>query len=569
MDFERGLVVVACSALVGVASAQQVTFRTVALSGQQSAGLTSGVTYANFQFGVGLEMSNTGRVQFLAELAGPGVTLGMNEFAYFREDGSQSLELLARRGGPAGGVTAGIAYAHLGGSSIIASGKSSLAAVLSGAGVTSSNDVALINDAGGGGWDLVARKGDPAPGLPVGTTLSSFSNARMNDSGEHAFFSFLSGPGVNAGNNVAMYFGPIGGLTPIARLGDPAPGLGVGVTFSFLGPPVLADLGRALFTGGLAGPGVTPGNSRALFAVEGAAANMIVRNGDPAFDLPTGVVISSFLDSHINRSGTVTFVALLAGTGVSSTNDQASFREGESGFTLVARTGRQAAGLPAGVNYSGISRTYANAEDRVVFYTFLDGVGVDTTNDRAIFSDQAGGGLVALARKGDQAPGHATGVVYADPSDFRINDADQVVFSTALSDGVNTFNGFFAVDASGAVRPIVFEGQMFDVNDDPLIEDLREIASLRVACILNDRGEHLFTADFADGTSGVFIATIPTACPGDWDGSGGQPNSSDFLAYLNDFSAQDPRADLAPPGGNGSWDSTDFLAYLNDFAAGC
>jgi endonuclease/exonuclease/phosphatase family metal-dependent hydrolase len=57
--------------------------------------------------------------------------------------------------------------------------------------------------------------------------------------------------------------------------------------------------------------------------------------------------------------------------------------------------------------------------------------------------------------------------------------------------------------------------------------------------------------------------------PGDWDGSGGAPNSSDFLAYLNDFAAMDPRADLSPIGGDGLFNSTDFLAFLNIYAQGC
>ena len=66
-----------------------------------------------------------------------------------------------------------------------------------------------------------------------------------------------------------------------------------------------------------------------------------------------------------------------------------------------------------------------------------------------------------------------------------------------------------------------------------------------------------------------FAGTSSPVCPGDWDGSGGAPDSSDFLAYLNDWSVQDPRADLAPPGGDGAWDSSDFLAYLNAYVAGC
>ena len=57
--------------------------------------------------------------------------------------------------------------------------------------------------------------------------------------------------------------------------------------------------------------------------------------------------------------------------------------------------------------------------------------------------------------------------------------------------------------------------------------------------------------------------------PGDWDASGGAPNSSDFLAYLNDFAAMDPRADLSPVGGDGLFNSTDFLAFLNLYAQGC
>ncbi|MDX9911342.1 MAG: GC-type dockerin domain-anchored protein [Phycisphaerales bacterium] len=58
-------------------------------------------------------------------------------------------------------------------------------------------------------------------------------------------------------------------------------------------------------------------------------------------------------------------------------------------------------------------------------------------------------------------------------------------------------------------------------------------------------------------------------CDADWDGSGGSPDSSDFLAYLNDWSSQNPCADLAPAGGDGAWDSSDFLAFLNAFSTGC
>ncbi|MDX9910978.1 MAG: GC-type dockerin domain-anchored protein [Phycisphaerales bacterium] len=73
----------------------------------------------------------------------------------------------------------------------------------------------------------------------------------------------------------------------------------------------------------------------------------------------------------------------------------------------------------------------------------------------------------------------------------------------------------------------------------------------------------------------LMFADAEYRCLADWNASGGGPDSSDFLAYLNDWSAHAPRADLAPSNsgtgtrGDGTWDSSDFLAYLNLFVAGC
>ncbi|MDX9910739.1 MAG: formylglycine-generating enzyme family protein [Phycisphaerales bacterium] len=88
----------------------------------------------------------------------------------------------------------------------------------------------------------------------------------------------------------------------------------------------------------------------------------------------------------------------------------------------------------------------------------------------------------------------------------------------------------------------------------------------------SNRGEG--SPPFETFVVGFRVASLvpPAPCPADWDNSGGEPNSSDFLAYLNDFSTQDPAADLAPPGnppGDGVFDSSDFLAFLNLYAQGC
>lgn len=84
---------------------------------------------------------------------------------------------------------------------------------------------------------------------------------------------------------------------------------------------------------------------------------------------------------------------------------------------------------------------------------------------------------------------------------------------------------------------------------------------------------------FNDGTTTVFAGVVDNVtidggldcplCIADWDSSETQPDSSDFLAYLNSYASQDPCADLAPAGGDGNFDSSDFLAFLNAYVEGC
>jgi hypothetical protein len=53
----------------------------------------------------------------------------------------------------------------------------------------------------------------------------------------------------------------------------------------------------------------------------------------------------------------------------------------------------------------------------------------------------------------------------------------------------------------------------------------------------------------------------------DWNGDS-MLDSSDFLGFLNSWSNREPRADLAPIGGNAAWNSDDFLAFLDAYSQG-
>ncbi|MDX9912695.1 MAG: GC-type dockerin domain-anchored protein [Phycisphaerales bacterium] len=170
----------------------------------------------------------------------------------------------------------------------------------------------------------------------------------------------------------------------------------------------------------------------------------------------------------------------------------------------------------------------------------------------------------------------------AQGGDMNIQSSDLANFPVAVNR--SGWVAFRAKDDSNAAALFVGDGQtlvriaragdMMPTDLGPIVGGFNFGGTTGVQFInanvdINDAGQVAFACFLENGTIGVYVATPVETCAGDWDASGGQPNSSDFLAYLNDWSANEPRADLAPAGGDGTWDSSDFLAYLNLYSAGC
>ncbi|MDX9912053.1 MAG: GC-type dockerin domain-anchored protein [Phycisphaerales bacterium] len=128
-------------------------------------------------------------------------------------------------------------------------------------------------------------------------------------------------------------------------------------------------------------------------------------------------------------------------------------------------------------------------------------------------------------------------------------------------------NGDLIVDASDVSEIVVtvLGTQLGDLNLDGTVSS-SELAT--IAANFGDTGTGYSGGDVnCDGIVDNDDYVAAGGCLGDWDASGGQPNSSDFLAFLNDYSAMAPRADLAAPAG--VFNSSDFLAFLNLYSQGC
>ncbi len=116
-----------------------------------------------------------------------------------------------------------------------------------GAGTWNSFNLVTINDAGDvcfrgagsvsllcrsrnlGPIEIIARAGDPAPGVPnaVYAGGSNFGGSvALAGDGQAAFFAALSGPPITSSNNLGIFAGTPGNVRLLARTGDLAPGAG-------------------------------------------------------------------------------------------------------------------------------------------------------------------------------------------------------------------------------------------------------------------------------------------------------------------------------------------------------
>lgn len=138
-----------------------------------------------------------------------------------------------------------------------------------------------------GSFALVAREGDVARNALgqtiVGVKFRAFTAPILITDNAVVFTATLVGTGVTALNNSGIWLWDGTSTYLVARKGDPAPGILVaGATFKVLGTPIANTSGRVAFTATIGGPGVTPTNDAGLWTVtqDGVTPTLRLRKGD-------------------------------------------------------------------------------------------------------------------------------------------------------------------------------------------------------------------------------------------------------------------------------------------------
>jgi hypothetical protein len=391
---------------------------------------------------------------------------------------------------------------------INAAGQAAFFTTLTGAGVTASNDRAIYRGSGPGTLVEMAREGNPAPGF--GGTLSTIlTNPSINTSGQVGF-------NATQGPFGAIMRGAGGALTQIASQNQVT-------SFGILGQvtqgdPVLNDAGEMAFPATITLPAASSG----IFRGSGGTLTRIARSGDAAPAGP-GTLTGFPFRPRINASGQVAFQAQLGGPGVTASNDMGVFLGSGGALTQIAREGDAAPVGPGVLNrLDGINATALNNAGHVAFQADLTGPGVTLNNFRGIYRG-SGGTLTQIYRAGNASP-DGNGVFGAsDIVNPYINSAGVVAFRPDLRatiGGGADDRGFFLGDGQEIVQ-LLREGQA--LLGSTITALTANVAGSEVGgqSPFNDAGQLAGLATLADGRTAIFLATPElhwrAAGNGSWD----------------------------------------------------
>lgn len=444
---------------------------------------------------------------------------------------------VALMGQPAPGHAVGVSFGGFDNAPVIRSiGQVGGIVALSGGDITLANNESIwVGPVGG--FTQVARESEPAPGTAA--SFGSLLRPTVNAAGELAFAGLVSGPGVSANSDTAIWLGPAGGLQLLAREGDAAPG--TGAAFGNLLPQVrLNDAGTAAFKGLLAGGGVTPTNDSGIWSGPVGGLQLVAREGDPAPTLPGGVLLGELPEPVLGDGGHLAFVSPLAGAGVNASNDSALWSGTPGAMFAVVREGDAAPGTAPGTSLAAFTTApRINSAGRIALVATLGGGATTAANDESVWVG-APGALALAAREGDAAPGLPAGVAIASfpaapHTPLAINAAGQIALrGTVAGPGITSANNdALWVGTAGALSLVIHEGDPApELPPGIVIADNFPGASALGDAVLNGQGQVAFLATLAGPgvtfqNDTVLLATEPDgalrliARTGEWFDVGG------------------------------------------------
>jgi hypothetical protein len=480
--------ILAAALVLALAPPARAALRIKAFEGQPVPG-TAGVLHAITQ----PVLNGSDAVVFTAFLAESSEAGPVFHRGVFRVD-AEGLQLLARFLDPAPGILPEAPFVSFGLPSIDDAGRVVFEALLDveAPGVDFASDEGIWRTDPDGNLELVAREGDPAPGLD-GAVFTDFESLVLGAAG-HVVFSEVAGRGI---------WGATPGQPPQALVlaGDAAPGGGMFTQFRFLS--------RVNAAGDFAFYGVTDEGAGVWSFRGGAPLEKCLAHG-PAPGIP-GASILAVSSLDLNEAGDVAI-----GADLTPTLDAAGYVfETGSGLRLVATAGMEIEGQ-GGAQFEAVGfEPLLDGEGRVsLFGTAQVGSGdVTEESDEAVWRIAPAGPVEVVAREGAPTPEPSLSYRVLRPP-VTNSGGDLALFSHLRSEEGETIGALFRANAGEAPELLAREGDLVEIGPgqsrvvSQILGPLRYTTERRDA-LMNDAGHVALRVHLEEGFAAAVAAPEP------------------------------------------------------------
>ena len=517
-----------------------------------------GVPGATFTWLATPVIDAAGNVAIGAEIAGPGVD-GTNDLGiWYGQPGA--LELVARTGQQAPDLAQGVVFSgihpYLNCSE---TGCLVFTADLAGPGITTGvNDVAIYCGPPGD-FRKVLQGGDPVPDIGPDVTVSATGSMAggLTDNGTLYVGTDLEGPDLQSWQR-AYWFGSRDELDLVLWEGMPVvgcPACAPGVTFDWIADLAFNDEGQISFNAGLVGPGVFSVNDRGRWIGSPGNWEIVHREGQPMPDYGylASVAVANGVLQALNSPGDKMNRVKLSGIEITAQNCWVLLAGDPDPMVEVARTGNSVPEAGEGVYVASIGGARINDRRELLYYLRYAGPDIDDTNKYGVYFGPYSESRLIM-RGGNPAPYFRAGSTLLRASIITaaaMNDVgDFAGQMDVLTDGDEVATLWLWHGVTQQAIPIVqvgteIEGRVVTTtwySSSTLGQYWDQTGgSDGMGQSFNDQRQLAVQLDFTDGTRGVYRIDAPLL--GDTDGDGMVTEAE--LAAFRDCMAEGP-GELAP-----------------------
>jgi hypothetical protein len=384
-------------------------------------------------------------------------------------------------------------------------------------GVPASKDTGIWTNADTGTLHLVAREGDPAPGV-VGARFKAITSVAFGDADASvlAFTASLASGGVKGTNDSGLWFST-GGAEPalVLREGQPLQVHGAELTVKSFKAltvvPFASGQGNGVADGKVVAHLLFTNKSEALVQCDEEGGKAIVAaSGDPILDR----AFQGFFGATQNRVGRPAFIGKIQDIFTNKRMAVVS-QAPDLSLEVVAQNGVGAPGTDG--FFLGFDAVASNESGAAFLGTLVGGTTTGRTNSGLWWKE--GSTFLLVAREGSPAPGVTDGkfatfksIAFSDG----VGTGPMVLADLKTGSGVTNANrtGLWVSDGIDALHLILRTGSTIDVNG--VIKTLRGFNVLGAVPgsptqrrSFNAGGQVIYRAFFTDGSQAILRAPLP------------------------------------------------------------